>query len=243
MIENSRPDGSYLLHVDGLRIPFRIEHRRRKKLAISVYPELRLEVVAPEGSAREQVLPKVAKRAGWILRQWRYFERFLPRPPSPRYVSGETHVYLGRQYRLKVQQGESEGVKLLGRFLHVRVGDRNDAGRVRTLLERWYRKHAERIFRHRLECCLESSSSLKPIDSSRLTIRKMTHRWGSCTKAGDIVLNLELVKAPVQCIDYVLVHELCHRQVHNHSPAFYRLLSRCLPDWERRKRRLEEFSV
>ncbi len=69
----------------------------------------------------------------------------------------------------------------------------------------------------------------------------MHKRWGSCTPDGKVMLNLDLVKAPVDCIEYVIVHELCHKEVPHHGPEFYRLLSRFLPDWEERKERLEEF--
>jgi predicted metal-dependent hydrolase len=242
MIENSQPEGRYVLSIGGKRIPFRIEYRKRKKLAITVHPEPRLEVLAPEGVSREQVLPRIEKRAAWILRQWRYFEQFLPKHPGPRFVSGETHLYLGRQYRLKVHEGSSEGVKLVGRFLHVWTFDRDKADRIEQLLDAWYREHAERVFRHRIRLCFEQCPSLILPREPRLAIRRMTHRWGSCTKAGNVLLNLDLVKVPTHCIDYVLVHELCHLQIHNHSPAFYRLLSRCMPDWQRRKRRLEELA-
>ncbi len=126
MIENTRADSGYVLNSAGKRIPFQIKFRKRKKLAITVHPDLRLEVVAPEGKTIEQVLPRIERRAAWILKQWRYFEQFLPRLPDSRYVSGETHAYLGRQYRLKVQAASDETVKLVGRFLHVWSRDRNN---------------------------------------------------------------------------------------------------------------------
>ena len=239
MIENGRPDGSFLLHYAGLAIPFHVQFRERKHLAITVHPEMKLEVSAPKGAALAKVLARVEKRSKWIVRQWRFFEQYRPPQPGRRFVSGETHVYLGRQYRLKVRLGSPEGVKLVGRFLQVRTADQKDGERVGSLLEDWYRAHAQRVFTHRLQGCLESVRSLRLTASPNMLIRKMTKRWGSCTKAGNILLNLDLVKVPIHCIDYVIVHELCHLKAHNHGKEFYRLLSRCMPDWEARKRRLE----
>lgn len=109
MIENGQPGESYLLRYGGLEIPFQIQFRERKHLAITVHPELRLEVVAPFGSDLGIVLAKVDKRSRWIVCQWRFFEQYRPPQPGRRFVSGETHVYLGRQYRLKVQTGGPEG--------------------------------------------------------------------------------------------------------------------------------------
>lgn len=243
MIENGQPDGGYLLRYSGLAIPFRVEHRDRKDLAISVYPELRLEVLAPRSASVERVLTRVQKRAGWIVRQWRQFEQYRPPQPERRYVSGETHRYLGRQYRLKVQLGTPTGVKLIGPFLQVRTTGEASGNDVRELLEGWYRRHAERVFAQRLLHCLEAVRSLRLAQSPTLTVRKMEKRWGSCTPAGAIRLNVELVKAPVPCIDYVIVHELCHLKAHNHGPGFYRLLGRCMPDWEARKERLEAVTL
>ncbi len=135
MIENSQPDGGYVLSYGGKRIPFRIEYRKRKKLAITVHPEMRLQVVAPIGKTREQVLPRVDKRAAWILKQWRYFERFLPRHPGPRFVSGETHVYLGRQYRLRVERGGRGGCEA-DRQILVRLDQRSPRCRPRAAIAR-----------------------------------------------------------------------------------------------------------
>jgi predicted metal-dependent hydrolase len=241
MIENGQPSGGYILSIGGKRIPFRIEFRSRKKLAITVHPDLRLEVVAPESAASDDVLARVARRGPWILKQCRHFERYLPRIPSLRFVSGETLLYLGRQYRLKIREGAPDRVALLGRYLQVWTENPADAVKVRGHIDTWYREHAEAVFRKRLQVCLESRPSLTPHEEVELRVRRMIRRWGSCTKAGHILLNFDLVKVPIHCIDYVLVHELCHLQIHNHSEAFYRLLGRHMPDWERRKRRLDEF--
>lgn len=121
MIENSRVDGGYVLNFRGLRIRFHVEYRKRKKLAITVHPELRLEVVAPVGSTSDQVLQRVEKRAGWILRQWRYFERFQPTHPGPRTGDHATcddpamgKLYKGRQNL--AEPGTREGPGALHRL-------------------------------------------------------------------------------------------------------------------------------
>jgi predicted metal-dependent hydrolase len=239
MIEDGKPDGGYVLHYGGQRIPFRVEYRPRKHLAISVLPDLRVEVVAPAGTALEAILPRVERRASWIARQLRFFGQYQPTQPGPSFVSGETHLYLGRQYRLKVAEGTPESVKLIGRFFRMEIRTPNDNGRVRELLDGWYREHARRVFDLRLVGCLESATPLGLAEPPRIVIRRMAKRWGSCTATGNVILNLDLVKAPVHCIDYVITHELCHLKVHNHGKDFYRLLTRCLPDWEWRKQRLE----
>jgi predicted metal-dependent hydrolase len=241
MIEHGRPEGAYVLDYAGIRLPFYIQFRARKKLAITVYPDQRLEILAPEGRGIDEVLRRVERRQGWILKQWRYFEQFKPKQPAPAYVSGESCLYLGRQYRLKVHETPSEGVRLIGRYLHLFVRETADHDRKRQLIDGWYRRHAEELFLARLAMWFERSPSLRVGDFPKMTLRRMANRWGSCTKAGSILLNPDLVKAPVHCIDYVIVHELCHRVIHNHSNAYYRLLTRCLPDWEKRKARLEAF--
>lgn len=243
MIENGQPNGGYVLSHGLLRIPFHVDFGERQQLAIHVHPDLRLEVLAPLGRDIDRVLRRVDARASWIAKQWRYFVQFLPVFSPRQYVSGETHVYLGRQYRLKVTKHRESSVKLIGRFLHVRHAVKDDRKVIRQLVEAWYRKHAIRVFDTRLKKCLEVCVSLGINEAPATSVRRMTRRWGSCTKSGNVLLNVDLVKTPTHCIDYVIVHELCHLKVHDHSPAFYRLLSRCMPDWEKRRARLNEFIV
>jgi predicted metal-dependent hydrolase len=239
MIEEGRPDGGFVLCYDGERVPFRVEFRRRKHLAITVHPDLKVEVAVPEGSTLDQVLPRVQKRAAWILKQRRYFARYQPTPRGRLYISGETHLYLGRQYRLKIQAGVPEDIKLVGPFFLIQAAVRGEADRVRALIDAWYRERARQVFPRRLAACLAATSWLELGGPPHLIIRRMAKRWGSCTRAGNILLNLELIRAPVHCIDYVITHELCHLKVPHHGKEFYHLLARCMPDWERRKERLE----
>ena len=239
MIENSQPGGGYLLHHDGLSIPFRVDYSKRKHLAITVHPEMRLEVDAPKGTLPAAVLARVQKRSKWIVTQWRFFEKHQPRHPGTRFIGGETHRYLGRQYRLKIERGDTPSVKLVGRWFQIRTPDPKNGEETKELLERWYRSHAKGLFPIRVAECMKTCSSLKLDDEPSMTIRKMTHRWGSCTPEGRLLLNLDLIMAPVSCIDYVIVHELCHLKIHDHSRAFYKLLNRIMPDWETRKERLE----
>jgi predicted metal-dependent hydrolase len=218
-------------------IRFVLKRTGRRTLAITVKPDTSVVVTAPVRAGLDGVRARVRKRAMWVRRQQAHFARFLPTLPPRRYVSGETHRYLGRQYRLKVRVGTEEDVKLRGRYIEVRTRHREDRARVRKLVEGWYSAHArERFSRSVAECVGRLSGR---VSAPRLLLRRMPKRWGSWTRRGVIYLNPELVLAPPSCIDYVVTHELCHLVHGHHGRAFYALLARAMPDWEERKRRLE----
>lgn len=210
------------------------------QLKIKVHPDLRVEVFAPDGKTGEEVDRRVIRKAAWIIRQQHYFEQFLPVEPERRYVSGETHYYLGRQYRLKVSVSSKEkSVRLIGRFLIIDTPDRKDREAIRKQVDGWYRDRARNIFNAHALRCYERIRRYG-IDLPKMSIKKMEKRWGSLTPSGNIILNLALVKAPLQCIDYVLVHELCHTKHQHHGPKFEALLTKCMPEWKRVKERLEK---
>ena len=222
----------------GEQIPVALEFGERRRLSISVYPDCSVTARVPADCSPKKALAHIQRRRSWIARQRRHFKIYHPLPEPKRFISGETHLYLGRQYRLKVHCSRSVEVKLMGPFFHIGIPVPSDPGPIRAALDTWYRSHAEPIFRDRMNQCLKSAPSLRctpPI----LRIRRMSRRWGSCSRKGTITLNIELIKAPLHCIEYVIMHELCHRLIHDHSPAFFRLLGRCMPDWGERKARLE----
>ena len=210
----------------------------RNSLKIAVHPDQRVIVNAPLTKSLPQVLEKVKKRAAWILKQRNYFKQFMPRLPEKSYVSGESFYYLGRQYRLRVLGGSLGAVKLIGRFFRVHAADKSNAKQVKYLLDKWYRQHAIEVFERRLTVCHESAKRYGIVRPS-IKIRAMRKRWGSCNNSHHILLNTHLIKAPIRCIDYVIMHELSHLKYPSHSLHFYRLLSRLLPDWQSRKERLE----
>lgn len=221
------------------KISYRLQFSDRKRLRITVRPDLSVVANAPSRFSENEALEAVRAKANWILKQLAAFQQFHPLPTPHKFISGETFVYLGRQYRLKVEAGQQVSAKLRGRYLHVTVSDKMDRKSVKRALDGWYRVRAEEVFNRYLATCMEVASR-HGIGSPELSIREMRTRWGSCSAAGRITLNLKLIQAPVHCIEYVIMHELCHLLHHNHSPRFYRLLARCMPDWEKRRAALSQ---
>lgn len=218
-------------------IEFELRFADRRTLGIQVHPDGRLIVIAPVDSPIEKIIPKLTTRAPWILRQMKSFEKFQPKTPPRKYISGETHLYLGRQYKLRARAGSANSVKLLnGQFLVTHK--RGETLNVAEILSQWYRTRAEIIFSEVLATSFSKFHKYK-IPYPQLSIRSMQKRWGSCTPAGRILLNLELVKAPRASIEYVIIHELCHLINPTHDKAFMALQYKMMPDWPKWKERLE----
>lgn len=208
----------------------------RRTLTIEVHPDSRVLVRAPVDCPEALIAERVQKRAAWINRQLAEFERYRPRTPARQYVNGESHLYLGRQCRLKLVSGDAASVKLTRGQLLVALPGEPDPERVKALLHRWYLDRAQAVFTEVLEASL---SHFKGIEHPRLIVRTMQSRWGSLSRTGSMTLNVNLVRAPRPCIEYVVVHELCHTKHRDHDARFFKLLGQVMPEWERRKQRLE----
>jgi len=218
-------------------IEFTVYYRERKTLGIKVLPDSRVEVLAPLTAEQEQIKAKVRLKAPWILKQIDYFNTYKTSTPPRRFISGETHLYLGRQYRLKIVHDKEDLVKAYRGQLLMHSPDPKPE-KLKLLLGQWYKKRAFIVFNELLQEVLPKFIRYG-IPEPILTIRSMSQRWGSCTKDGKIILNTELAKAPKGCIEYVIIHELCHLVYHNHTRAFQDLQSKMLPDWRKWKDRLE----
>lgn len=229
----------YCLQYGEQEIRYSIVRRPRKTLEIAVEPDASVVVAAPVDASLEAIEAKLRKRAAWVTRQQRYFTQFFPRTPERQYVAGETHLYLGRQYRLKVIQHVQESVKLTRGFIVVRTHRPTKLDVTRGLVEAWYRDKARAKFPDRVLICRERFPNPDAFEPMGLIIRQVKQRWGSMSPAGRLLLNTRLIQAPVDAIDYVITHELCHLAEPHHGAAFFDLLDTVMPDWPKRKQRLE----
>ncbi|MBI1185279.1 DUF45 domain-containing protein [bacterium] len=216
-------------------IDFCLEYSDRKSLGITVTPDMEVLVKAPIETSLEKVKEKIKKKAPWIIKQQSFFLSFQPKTPKRKYVSGETHLYLGRQYRLNIQIGNDETVKLKGKFIVVITSHKSKA---KDLINEWYLQHARTHF-HAIALPLIDKFKKYKVEPSSIVLREMPTRWGSCTPKGKIILNPELIKAPKGCIEYVIIHELCHLIHHDHTQKFIDLQTKEMKDWEKWKMKLE----
>ena len=219
--------------------------RPARKVKIKVNPDQRVIVTAPFDASQEAIHGAIVKQAGWIWQNLNEFKQQLEAVFPKQYISGEPKFYLGKRYVLKVQV-ESEqvpNVKLTRGQLLVTLRkhpDDDNASRmkyIKPMIDRWYQDKARGVFHERLAYLLPKASWVTGIPSFR--VMAMKKQWGSCSAKGNLLLNPHLVKAPKECIDYVILHELCHIAEHNHSERFWRLLTTVMPEWKATKIQLD----
>jgi predicted metal-dependent hydrolase len=218
-------------------IEYKLSFAARKSLGIKVLPDGLVLVIAPLDTSIIEINKKVKSKANWILKQQAFFCTYKPNTPERKYLNGETHLYLGRQYKLQIIEDAVNEIKLYRGAMIMKTKKLNPEYLEKKLNE-WYKEKAIFHFGELLDSSLEKFNKYK-IEKPVLEIRLMQKRWGSCTKSGKIILNTELIKAPKGSIEYVVIHELCHLIHHNHNKKFYDLQNALSPNWDKWKEKLE----
>lgn len=219
-------------------IYFQVISSNRKTIEIAVYPDSNVIVKAPVNTDLSVLEKRIRNRASWIRKQQDYFEQFEVQTTPRSYIGGETHLYLGRQYRLKISEGIQSKVMLTRGFFMVTCKGKNTPQKVKRLMDTWYRKKAAQKYEEYFKDIWQKFQKYD-LNEPKLKIRRMKTRWGSLSKKGNLTLNIDLIRAPKECIEYVITHELCHLKHHDHGTDFYNLLEKLMPDWKKRKHKLE----
>ena len=205
-----------------------------KNITLKVRPNGEAILTAPKTASDEHIKFIIEKRAKWIAQKRAFFASF--KTPQKEYVSGEDFRYLGRSYRLKVVQSKEERVKLQRGYLELFVKDKSDIKRKENLIYEWYYEKATLYFFN----ILQEFNKIVKQDIKSVKIRQMKTRWGSCNPYKSYInLNIELIKKPKACIEYVVFHELVHLLYPDHSKKFYDYLTLYMPHWQKRKEILE----
>lgn len=199
---------------------------RKKSASIQLDGEL-VKVSVPQTLSDKRVRELITQRTPWIktkLRELSDRPEFKPKE----YVSGETFPYLGKNYRLKVLQGDDCLVRLKnGRFIATISNSNEPQSLVQELLSEWYRNHAEMRLREKTE----RLAKIVDVAPRSVAIKTYKSRWGSCSARGDITYNWKIILAPHRIVDYVVIHELCHLIEHNHSNRYWKHVERYVPNW------------
>lgn len=206
---------------------------RRRKLTITVERDRSIVVHVPEGISDEKIRKVVDSKRQWIYEKTCHSQKYrdLPHPPGKELVSGESALYLGRQYRIEMIKDLSE-IHFARRFLipSIQVNKRGEA------LREWYISKAKEKIIPRVK----SHARQLGVDFDKVKIMDSHYRWGSCTVNNNVNFNWRLIKAPMFVIDYVIVHELSHLIESNHTPRFWNIVSAQFPTSEKAKAWLKE---
>jgi predicted metal-dependent hydrolase len=214
----------------GETLNLEIVRSKRKTLAIHVFPGDRVtEVRAPLKCAWHEINHFIESRLDWLLDA---SGRLALEPSEPEFKSGAIHSFLGDGYELVVCPGSKRVLLAPGKIL-LSCRDPESVEQVRSAFHAFLREQSEAVFAERLAHCVENF----PLDvqPTRLRIRRMKARWGSCSHKGEICLNSLLVQKPISAIDMVVTHELCHLVHFGHDRNFYSLMDRAMPDWRERE--------
>jgi len=218
------------------RIEYSVRRGERKKtLAINITPTAQVIVLAPRFLSIENIRRIVKKRANWILKKTEFFKNLGTLYPEKELVSGEQLLFLGRKYRLKIketQKGCSKTPKLIGRRIFISIDKSLSKEKrkkaIRDILVNWYFSKAQNVVEQRAR----RYRKLMGLNYAGIDIKNQKRRWGSCSNGGILRFNWKIAMAPISIVDYIVVHELCHLKVKNHSADFWRQVSLVLPDYQ-----------
>jgi predicted metal-dependent hydrolase len=215
-----------------MELEYEIKYSNRKTVNISVERDRSIIVRAPEGVSEEKIKHIVQSKRNWIIDKVNHDQKYPMKIEPKEFVSGESIMYLGRNYQLLVVEKEIEGVEFNQRFLI----SRSNQKQAYELLKSWYMERAK----IKIEPKVKSFAQQLGVTYKVVKISDMKYRWGSCTPNNNVIFNWRLIKAPIHVLDYLIVHELAHLIELNHSSRFWNIVSIQVPTYLKAKEWLKQ---
>ncbi len=215
----------------------RRSQRRKKTVSVSVDPNGDVLLIAPQHLPTARLDAVVRRKARWIVQRLRHVHSNGTALSPREFVSGESVLYLGRHYRLKVHAQVADEAKLTGGWLHVSAPPGSEhTMEIREAVVSWFRHHAAQ----RLPERVNEWQSKAGVPMPTVIIADQQKRWGSCDARGTIRLNWRIIQAPMRLVDYVVVHELVHLRHRGHGRDYWQAVGKVMPDYERRREDLRQ---
>lgn len=235
-------DTMFKIDINGENFEYRVEKKKRKTIGIRITQEGEVVVTSPLNVDDEFVRNVVLKKSSWILSKLKDIRTIELKMPQRELVTGESLLLLGREYEMEVIEDVWEraarvrfdnGFKI---YVNPKLSSNIRYEAVKLAVERWMREKAGEVFKARTE----HYSKLLGLFPKKIVIKDQRSVWGSCSSKGNINYNYRLVMAPLEIIDYIVVHELCHLKHPNHSKEYWDFVEKIIPDYSLRRDYLKE---
>lgn len=222
--------------IDGSEIRYEFKRSYRRSVVAKIRRDGVIEVRAPLLYRESNMLVFLNQHKRWIFN---HFDRLQNADnQQKKYISGEIHYYLGEKYTLKVVESNKNSVFIESNSLIINSKYPENPKYLEIQLNKWYKNQAKKVFAELLPPIIEKFKKYN-VAPAKISIRDMRSRWGSCSRKGNISLNLQLIKLNENCIRQVMVHEMCHLVYFNHQAGFHALMDEMMPDWKLWKKEMK----
>ncbi len=211
---------------------YQVKYSKRKTLNITVERDRRIIVHAPENLSTEKIEAIIQSKQQWLKEKINHAQKYPVDVKPKEFISGESLLYLGRNYQLLVVDEPIDGIDFTQRF---RIA-RSSQPKANELFKAWYLEHAEK----RIATLARIYANNLGVQFNECKTSEMKYRWGSCTPKNNIIFNWRIIKAPMYVVEYLVAHELVHLMENNHTPRFWNILSVQVPNYTKAKKWLKE---
>ena len=228
--------------IDGEKIVFFVQRKNIKNINLKVDLNKQVTMSIPMKMDINIAKEFVKKKAEWIKKQQNYYDSFTDKRENITFEDGETVYLLGKQYKMKIIANNKNEILINGKYFEIHIKEKyiDNKKYIRKIYDKWLKEYAYQVFRQLVEK-YQTLLGKYNIKIPNIEIRQMKSRWGSCfPKNNKVVFSLNLIKTPICCIEYVVLYELSHFKYPNHSKNFYSFVAIFMPDWNKRKKILDE---